>query len=466
MKRKVSETIKLTGNYGYTGYKFSEKGLDVDVLDASAASWTLANQGSQLNLYPFQVTFADPGLIVRGGTINGQVSQTADWEDAYINAAGLRVQDAPGVIIENWRIDRPWDGIRVAGKSTGFQIRDVWITNSRDDAIEDDDAIGGTISDSLFDGVFSGISLGDGDVDGHTNVVTLDHVLLRNKSFLYKDEITHVSPLKLDKGTGSDDVTPSLKITNTIFAIEDVDHGGQERLQKAWSKTIESSGNTFLNLSDTPLPNDYPMPGKGWTILQGQAARDFWAAARKDWIERHDGGVSPDPIPDPKPDPKPDPIPDPTPDPTPGLKQIVGTKSGDVLNGTSGADQIDGLAGVDRINGKGGSDVLTGGSSDDYFVFDTKLGSGNVDRITDFTPEKDHIQLDNAIFDELGSARGLKSDYFRSGTAARDGDEHIIYNPKTGTLAYDDDGSGAHAAVVFAQLAAGLKVDHGDIIVI
>jgi hypothetical protein len=142
--------------------------------------------------------------------------------------------------------------------------------------------------------------VGDGDVDGHKNVVTIDHVLLRSEVFLYKGEMTHVSPLKMDKG--DPDITPSLRITNSIFAIEDVNHHGQERLQKAWDKTIESSGNTFLNLSDTPLPKGYPLPGQGWTILQGQAARTYWEAARSKWIEHHQSGDGkPVPIPTPVP---------------------------------------------------------------------------------------------------------------------------------------------------------------------
>src|SRR6188472_3923955 len=111
--------ITLVGDYGYNNYKFSEKGLDVDLIDASAASWTEANGtdgGSTLNLYPFAITYSNPGLILQGGTINGQVSQTIDWKVAYVNSAGMRIDDSPGVIVRDWRIDRPWDGIRIAGE--------------------------------------------------------------------------------------------------------------------------------------------------------------------------------------------------------------------------------------------------------------------------------------------------------------------------------------------------------------
>ena len=33
------------------------------------------------------------------------------------------------------------------------------------------------------------------------------------------------------------------------------------------------------------------MPGAGWTVLQGQAARDYWEDARDEWIDEQDGGA-------------------------------------------------------------------------------------------------------------------------------------------------------------------------------
>ena len=285
----MASVIRLVGDYGYTAWEFPD-GSTADVIDASDASWIEANLGDTLNLYPFQVSGAKEGLLIRGGTIFGEVPLDTDWKVTYVNSAGVRIADSPGVIIEGWRASQTWDAIRVVGDSDDFTIRDVWVSDSRDDAVENDDALSGTISDSLFDGVMSGISLGDGDVDGSDNVVTLDGILLRSEPFLYKGEFTHGSPFKMNKD--DPDVTPSLRIYNSVIAIEDVDHSGQERLAKAWDKTIDAAGNYFLNLSNDALPDDYPLPGKGWTILQGQAARDFWEDSRADWIEHHQGEAS------------------------------------------------------------------------------------------------------------------------------------------------------------------------------
>ncbi|NIX76883.1 calcium-binding protein [Microvirga terricola] len=467
----MANTITLNKDYGYTSYK-APSGLAADtIIDASAASWIVANSHNSnptssnpatagslpINLYPFQVTGAGDGLVVRGGTIHGEVPQNSDWQYTYVNSAAVRVNSANSFVIDDWTITNPWDGIRVGGTGT-FRIEDTYVANSRDDAVENDDVIGGTITDSLFDNVFSGISLGDGDVDGSHNVVTMDGMLLRSKSYFYKGEMTHGSPFKLDKGTGDADVVPSLRFINDVVAIEDVHHFGQERLQRAWDKTIESHGNVFLNLSDTPLPSDYPKPGAGWTILQGQAARDYWAKARAAWIDDHKGALTPT-------DPS-----TPT-DPTPSLNKIEGNSSSNTLKGTSGADDIYGHGGNDKIYGKNGSDVLTGGSGKDTFVFDTKPGANNVDTITDFNVSDDRIWLDNAVYTKLGSGstsspRTLSKSYFEIGSKADDSNDYILYDKATGSLYYDADGSGKGAAVEIAKLAKGLSLTYNDFYVV
>jgi Ca2+-binding RTX toxin-like protein len=50
--------------------------------------------------------------------------------------------------------------------------------------------------------------------------------------------------------------------------------------------------------------------------------------------------------------------------------------------------------------------------------------------------------------------------------AAQDADDRIIYDTGTGKLFYDFDGSGAGAAVQFAQLAAGLALTNADFYVV
>ncbi|MER9071949.1 calcium-binding protein [Mesorhizobium sp. M0904] len=135
------------------------------------------------------------------------------------------------------------------------------------------------------------------------------------------------------------------------------------------------------------------------------------------------------------------------------------------LTGNTFAQTIQGNAGANIINGGGGADVLTGNGGNDAFMFNSALGAGNVDRITDFNKLQDKIQLDDAVFAGL-KLGGLSSDAFFAGAAAHDSSDHIIYNNSTGALSFDSDGIGGAAQIQFATLSPGLSLAAGSFLVI
>jgi Ca2+-binding RTX toxin-like protein len=138
------------------------------------------------------------------------------------------------------------------------------------------------------------------------------------------------------------------------------------------------------------------------------------------------------------------------------------------INGTGNslANTIVGNTGANTLNGGAGLDTLTGGGGADSFVFNTALGSGNIDRITDFSAFADTIRLENAIFTGL-AAGTLAATAFRSNTSgnAADASDRIIYESDTGRLYFDRDGTGAAAKVHFATLATGLTLTNADFFV-
>ena len=142
--------------------------------------------------------------------------------------------------------------------------------------------------------------------------------------------------------------------------------------------------------------------------------------------------------------------------------KVTGTNKDDAYRGTEFKDKIDLGKGNDTLNGKGGNDVLKGGKGKDIFEFDTALGPNNVDKIKDFTPKDDKIHLAASIFSGLATGK-LADSAFVTGTAAKDADDRIIYDRKSGALYFDADGSGTGAsAIKFATVSKNLDLsaDH------
>ncbi|MBF9234065.1 calcium-binding protein [Microvirga alba] len=157
---------------------------------------------------------------------------------------------------------------------------------------------------------------------------------------------------------------------------------------------------------------------------------------------------------------------------------VTGSNGSNYLQGNDGDDKLIGLGGNDVLIGGNGNDILVGGTGRDAFVFDSALGRDpfdtpanpfapqNIDTISDFTVGEDTIHLANSIFSTLTVKGALAPSAFVAGTEATKADQHIVYDPATGRLSYDADGSGAQKAVVFAILSARLPLSSSDFLVI
>ena len=156
---------------------------------------------------------------------------------------------------------------------------------------------------------------------------------------------------------------------------------------------------------------------------------------------------------------------------TAGADILTGSSGDDVLHGAGGADRLNGGAGQDTLYGDAGGDKLTGGLGADTFVFDSVAKPVARDTITDFSSaDGDHIALTLAGFAGIHQAAGpldAAEFYAAAGAkAAHNADDRIIYDTTTGTLAYDADGLGGQAPVVFAVLTGHPALAAADIMVI
>lgn len=134
------------------------------------------------------------------------------------------------------------------------------------------------------------------------------------------------------------------------------------------------------------------------------------------------------------------------------------------LFGSDRADSISASSGTTHIHGGLGADKLAGGSGVDYFYFDTAIGNGDIDTISRFSVATDKIVLDHTAFGYGGALGGLAAGDFVVGTKALDASDRVIFNSANGALYYDDDGSGAHAAILIAYVAADGLLSAGNFI--
>lgn len=152
--------------------------------------------------------------------------------------------------------------------------------------------------------------------------------------------------------------------------------------------------------------------------------------------------------------------------------RLAGDQFNNAIYGAQGNDNVSAGLGNDIIFGGTGKDTLAGGSGKDVFVFDTKPNKRtNLDKITDFVVKDDTIYLDNAVFKKLGKGSldkpgKLSKSFFTVGDAAKDANDYLFYNKKTGVLYYDADGSRAGQAVEIATLKKGLAMTYKDFFVI
>ena len=135
------------------------------------------------------------------------------------------------------------------------------------------------------------------------------------------------------------------------------------------------------------------------------------------------------------------------------------------LTGNALGQTIEGNTGANVIDGKGANDTLRGRGGSDTFAFTTTLGVANIDTILDYNVAADTISLENAVFTGL-AAGVLAAAAFFKGTGAHDADDRIIYNPNSGALFFDKDGTGGSAAVRFATVSAGLSMTNNDFVVV
>lgn len=144
--------------------------------------------------------------------------------------------------------------------------------------------------------------------------------------------------------------------------------------------------------------------------------------------------------------------------------KLDGKGGADMLKGEAGKDSLVGGAGDDTLAGGRHADVLTGGGGEDHFRFDSL--DGKVDKVRDLNLLQDVIELDHTVFKGLGKSGKLDGAALNFGSKASDKSDHILYDKKTGILAYDPDGKGGKDAIKFADVDERLDLHASDFLIV
>ena len=154
---------------------------------------------------------------------------------------------------------------------------------------------------------------------------------------------------------------------------------------------------------------------------------------------------------------------------------INGQGGNDTINGNSGDDLLRGGAGNDILIGGKGNDTLVGGIGADSFVYDTNAAftsaAVGIDTIADFNRSGgDKIVLDKTTFGAITSVVGTgfsNASDFQITSLGAVSNAVIVYDPLTGHLVYNQNGSAAGfgSGGQFAQLTGAPTLTASDFII-
>lgn len=262
------------------------------------------------SLYPYSIgKDAAPARVCSlGGVVVGSQSRRLTWDQvktAY-DGPGLLITANNPYVVDGLRVDNLEDGVRPRGTTgrypkdgDGFMMENLYFTYIRDDCLDNTDIAGGVVSDSLFDGCYTGVSeqpadgspaLGYPAPAGET--LRLQHVLLRLQAM--------PGPYR-----GRE---PEASSRQSRFRAGDPNVFGHGELFK-WSRVANKAvvkDSIFLVETTPNKTSTFPFPpgtvtenltivwlGPGpfrWKVPSGTIVttdRSVWDRARADWLARH-----------------------------------------------------------------------------------------------------------------------------------------------------------------------------------
>jgi hypothetical protein len=238
--------------------------------------------------YPIVIGKDDPavGTAVVGGAVVGHLPRSATWQSIKdcCDADALRLEGRGWIASYGFYAENVEDGFAPRVPETGgddrFLLQGCYMRYVRDDAVENDDVMSGTISDCLFDGVSRFLSErpSEGtDVANPASVVTIDHVLV------------HMQPMPNDRsadgmGAGSifkwSTASGSVVMSHSVIYVEEPSQtnvGADAFPPGTYRDVTLVLGHRYEGAYRVPLP-------PGVTVTRDVSV---WDRARAAWLARH-----------------------------------------------------------------------------------------------------------------------------------------------------------------------------------
>lgn len=248
-------------------------------------------------------------VCILGGVVNGHIPLDWNWTVTHdYGGAGDRLVFTKQATVDGTRIHNVEDGVKwrervVSGteivpylNTAKFMIRNTYMSGIRDDAVENDDFLSGTVEDSLFDGIWTFMSEQLQNPGPNTTLGTdEDQYINVNRVFvrLYTTNGGEIGGGKWFKWQGDTQPQHKLRITDSVFAVDKQPRSGWSSLSipagTAWFGT-----NYILWLGEAGQYGG-PKPS-GVIFMEGQQARDKWNQVRNAWLSAH--GYQPRPADD------------------------------------------------------------------------------------------------------------------------------------------------------------------------
>lgn len=295
--------VKITGEtaFKYTAYPEVADGTTFDLTDMR---WTSKESHPTATTFVAGEQPAPPkGIRIIGGVVHGSIPP--DWSFSLAHAFGgsafltfsSGLQTVEGARVHNmqdgWRPRETPEFKPRAYPNTGrFLMRGCYMTGIRDDCIENDEFMPGTVEDCLFDGVATFLSEQNETLNGvrHLELPTIgpgEDPAIQVTRVLVRLAVTSGEESGLGtwfKMHGYKSPNHQLVITDSVFATDKESRNGWKVL--GFPKTAIFKGTNHLLWLGAPGAYGARIPD-GVTFLEGQAAKDKWHQMRNAWLVAH-----------------------------------------------------------------------------------------------------------------------------------------------------------------------------------